>query len=55
MIDNLNKKSSANKTGAGKIKFGGMNGGDSVISSLARIRYEAGIIRDHPRFCVTAI
>ena len=28
MIDNLNKKSSANKTGAGKIKFGGMNGGD---------------------------
>ena len=45
MIDNLNKKSSANKTGAGKIKFGGMNGGDSVISSLARIRYEAGIIQ----------
>ncbi len=45
MIDNLNKKSLANKIEAGTIKFGGMNGGDSVISSLARIRYEADIIQ----------
>ena len=45
MIDDLNKKSLANKFEAGTIKFGGMNGGDSIISSLARIRYEASIIQ----------
>ena len=45
MIDDLNKKSLANKFELGTIKFGGMNGGDSVISSLARIRYEASIIQ----------
>lgn len=39
------KKSLANKIEASTIKYGGMNGGDSVISSLARIRYEAGIIK----------
>lgn len=45
MINNLNKKTLASQIKAGTIKFGGMNGGDSVISSLARIRYEAGIIQ----------